>query len=520
MSILSNRVEYESLNDLLEDRGLIDDEGTRVEIKSGKGGLPNGFWTSVNAFSNTVGGYILLGFHDVTKEVIKDVEIDRLQKDISSGIALKLEPPVAPTLEVLRVAGQKIIMVSVTPADTHLKPIYLVEKGKKGWKRVGSSNLQLSKEDIERMLLEKAGKSPDSYVVGGFGLRHLDTGTLARYRQRLQNLRPTHRLLSKTDEQLLQSLNCLTYTPEKDLWELNRAGLLIFGQEQYVRSVFPSLEVQILRFDEPNWELTAQNRGRKSVLEGRALFDFVPDLEETLLQLFPPTVKVTSGKIGRDPDPIYDALREAIVNAIAHQDFLAARYIQIRIFSDRLEIENPGYSKKPVELFSEPGSLPRNPLIAYAFEIVEYVEKQGFGGSIMIDSIEKAGFTPPKFNSSVDKNSFTVTFFWQHFMSQEDLTWVAEFGEMPEDDKKALVYAKNNNAMKNSDVRRLCGHDTLKASKVLQRLKARQLLELHGTGKQAYYTLTVPSTPTLPDFSTRQLHFFDVAEGVKDRLAV
>ncbi|GAA5504283.1 hypothetical protein Dxin01_04052 [Deinococcus xinjiangensis] len=517
---MSNRVEYESLNDLLEDRGLIDDEGTRVEIKSGKGGLPNGFWTSVNAFSNTVGGYILLGFHDVTKEVIKDVEIDRLQKDISSGIALKLEPPVAPTLEVLRVAGQKIIMVSVTPADTHLKPIYLVEKGKKGWKRVGSSNLQLSKEDIERMLLEKAGKSPDSYVVGGFGLRHLDTGTLARYRQRLQNLRPTHRLLSKTDEQLLQSLNCLTYTPEKDLWELNRAGLLIFGQEQYVRSVFPSLEVQILRFDEPNWELTAQNRGRKSVLEGRALFDFVPDLEETLLQLFPPTVKVTSGKIGRDPDPIYDALREAIVNAIAHQDFLAARYIQIRIFSDRLEIENPGYSKKPVELFSEPGSLPRNPLIAYAFEIVEYVEKQGFGGSIMIDSIEKAGFTPPKFNSSVDKNSFTVTFFWQHFMSQEDLTWVAEFGEMPEDDKKALVYAKNNNAMKNSDVRRLCGHDTLKASKVLQRLKARQLLELHGTGKQAYYTLTVPSTPTLPDFSTRQLHFFDVAEGVKDRLAV
>lgn len=37
-----------------------------------------------------------------------------------------------------------------------------------------------------------------------------------------------------------------------------------------------------------------------------------------------------------------DALREAIVNAIAHQDYRSAGLTQIYIFSDRVEIVSPG----------------------------------------------------------------------------------------------------------------------------------------------------------------------------------
>lgn len=512
------RVEYESLNDLLEDRGLIDDEGTRVELKRAKNGLPQTFWQSVTAFLNTIGGYILLGFEDGTKEPVPDLAIDELQKNIASGVAQRLDPAISPTVEVVKVAGCKVIVVTVRQADIHQKPVHYKDKNgaPKALKRVGASNLQMTREDIERILLEKSGRSPDGHILSGYTLDQLDKQTLARYRQRLQNLRPTDTALSKDDGGLLASVGCVSYSPETRNWVLNRAGLLVFGQEDFIRSEFPALEVQILKFDEPDWKLTNENRGKKTVIDGKALFDLIPELEETLRLLFPPTVKVTPGKFGREPDPIYKALREAIINAVVHQDYLARRYIQIRIFTDRLEIENPGYSRKPVELFNKPGSDPRNPNIAKAFEKIEYVEKQGFGGAIMIDSIEEAGFTPPEFLSDIDKNSFTVTFHWQHFMSQADLDWVSEFGEMPEDDRKALVYAKNNKDMKNADVRRLCGHDTLKASRVLQRLKSRQLLELHGTGKQAYYTLNArPVSRSSSPKPSRQVGLFE-GDGLED----
>jgi ATP-dependent DNA helicase RecG len=45
-----------------------------------------------------------------------------------------------------------------------------------------------------------------------------------------------------------------------------------------------------------------------------------------------------------------DALREAIVNAVAHRDYsMPGTEIQIRLFSDRLEIQSPGQSLVPIE---------------------------------------------------------------------------------------------------------------------------------------------------------------------------
>src|SRR5208337_4665842 len=45
------------------------------------------------------------------------------------------------------------------------------------------------------------------------------------------------------------------------------------------------------------------------------------------------------------PEYPHEAVREAIVNAVAHRDysrFVRGSYIQIRLFADRLEIQSPG----------------------------------------------------------------------------------------------------------------------------------------------------------------------------------
>jgi ATP-dependent DNA helicase RecG len=52
------------------------------------------------------------------------------------------------------------------------------------------------------------------------------------------------------------------------------------------------------------------------------------------------------GMFRRDiPEYPREALREAIANAIAHRDYspyVRGSYIQIRMFADRLEVQNPG----------------------------------------------------------------------------------------------------------------------------------------------------------------------------------
>ena len=66
-------------------------------------------------------------------------------------------------------------------------------------------------------------------------------------------------------------------------------------------------------------------------------------------------------------DPMHVALREAIHNALMHQDYRIHRPTQVRRFADRLEIENPGTSLRDPDRLGEPGSELRNPRIAQMY---------------------------------------------------------------------------------------------------------------------------------------------------------
>jgi len=75
-----------------------------------------------------------------------------------------------------------------------------------------------------------------------------------------------------------------------------------------------------------------------------------------------------------------EALREALLNAIAHRDYFSIGNIQISIFSDRIEIDNPGSligNIKVEDLYKK--SFPRNNLLFGLMHRIELVEKIGSG---------------------------------------------------------------------------------------------------------------------------------------------
>ena len=93
------------------------------------------------------------------------------------------------------------------------------------------------------------------------------------------------------------------------------------------------------------------------------------------------------------------ALREAIINAIAHKDYASAIPIQVSVYSDKLMIWNPGHLPDDwsfEDLLSKHASRPFNPDIASTFFRAAYLESWGRGIDLILDACREYGCPPPK----------------------------------------------------------------------------------------------------------------------------
>ncbi len=95
-----------------------------------------------------------------------------------------------------------------------------------------------------------------------------------------------------------------------------------------------------------------------------------------------------------------EVVREAIVNAIAHRDYTSKASVQVMLFSDRLEVWNPGALPPTLTLeqLRQPhGSYPMNPLLAEPLYLAGYIERMGTGTGDMIRRCRDAGLEEPVF---------------------------------------------------------------------------------------------------------------------------
>lgn len=108
-----------------------------------------------------------------------------------------------------------------------------------------------------------------------------------------------------------------------------------------------------------------------------------------------------------------DALREALVNAVAHRRYEdAGRKILLEVFADRLVISSPGLPPKPITLTGlrkgkyRPCS--RNPVLAQCLSYFHRIEERGSGFRRMRDQMLDHGLDAPLLGT--DTGYFQVTF--------------------------------------------------------------------------------------------------------------
>ncbi len=108
-----------------------------------------------------------------------------------------------------------------------------------------------------------------------------------------------------------------------------------------------------------------------------------------------------------------DALREGLVNAVAHRQYEdAGRKILLEVFADRVVLSSPGLPPKPITLASlrkgkyRPCS--RNPVLAQCLSYFHRIEERGSGFRRMRDQMLDHGLDQPLLGA--DMGYFQVTF--------------------------------------------------------------------------------------------------------------
>ena len=179
-------------------------------------------------------------------------------------------------------------------------------------------------------------------------------------------------------------------------------------------------------------------------------------------------------------------VREAIVNAIAHRDYLSNAAVQVVLFADRLEVWNPG--KLPVGLTldglrREHPSIPHNPLICNSLFLAHYIEKAGTGTLDMITLCRKTGLAAPDFEQR--GNQFVLTI-WLDRVTEKKISSL----NLNERHIKVVHYIKEHGHITNIMFQKIAGISKPTATRDLAELVRKGIIEKIGiTGRGTIYRL-------------------------------
>lgn len=486
---------------LLDSLNLLD-EHERVEAKRANE-VGKSLLETVCAFANEPdlgGGWILLGVTKDDLALFPSYEVegldhpDKNSADLATQCATTFNQPVRIQISTEQLDGKTVLLAFVPEAAAHDKPIYLKAQGlpRGAYRRIGSTDQRCTEDDLLLLYQGRQVESFDAGFVPDAGMEDFSPEALSDYRSARAEANPDAEELRWSDEDLLQALRCIRRSTDGK-WQPTVAGLVLFGTPTALRRCFPMTRVDYIRVPGRDWVPDPDHRF--DTLELRdPLFRLIRRAQAAVLDDLPKAFGLREGELQRHDRPLIPqaVIREALVNAVMHRNYRSHAPIQIIRYANRLEIRNPGFSLKSPEHLGEPGSAPRNPLIAAVMHETRYAETKGSGIRVMRDKAAEAGLTPPLFESDRGRDVFVARFFFHHFLGEDDLRWLARFRELHLSDAeaRALVVAREAGAMDNATYRDLNKVDTLTASAALRRLRDGGLFEQVGRGSATWYRPT------------------------------
>ncbi len=415
-------------------------------------------------FANANGGCIFIGKDD-NGNVVGLADAKKLLEEIPNKVRDVLGILVDVNLQTTAQGDFIEIIVEGHPYPVNYKGQYHY--------RSGSTKQELKGTALDKFLLHKKGKRWDGVPVPKISAKDLKQEAFDFFRKRaFKSQRIEEAVLTDSDEHLLENLQL----KENDF--LKRAAILLFhsNPENFVTGSY----IKIGYFEADD-DLRFQDEIHGCLFE---------QIEKTMDLLFTKYIKALISYDGINRVETYeypkDAVREALLNAIAHKDYSGGVPIQISVYSNKIFIWNEGQLPEDwtvQNLMEKHASRPYNPDIANALFRSGYIESWGRGTIKIIRACKLARIPEPIFN--YNSSDFSVEFrkdiYNEEFLQSLNLN---------DRQVKAVLFAKVNGKITNSEYQTLnnCSRNT--ASNHLAELVEKDLLKPSGQkGAGAFYTL-------------------------------
>jgi len=374
-------------------------------------------------FANAQGGTLFIGKDD-NGNVVGVKNAAKLLEDLPNKITTILGIVADVNLHETEQGDYIEIVVEPQPNPVNYKGEYHY--------RSGATKQELKGAALDKFLLQKYGRKWDSVTIPNVSISELKQETFEFFKTKgIESKRLNESSRNDTPEQVLNNLKLI------ENGNLKRAALLLFhpDPEKFVTGAFIKIG-----FFRTNTDLLFQD-----TIHGN-LFEQVEKTMELLLTKYTKAFISYKG-LSRIETYEYpeDALREALLNAVAHKDYAGCTPIQIRVYADRIKIWNEGQLPENwtvEDLLQEHFSRPYNPDIANAFFRSGYVESWGRGIEKMTEQCTKAKLPPPIITNK--GSDFWITF-------RKDIYNAVDLGLLGLSDRqvKAVMYVKEHGKITN-----------------------------------------------------------------------
>lgn len=478
-------------------------EGTDLEFKAAKGGLPGSFWESYSAMANTEGGLILLGVAERNGVLSWDGVADPAQlrttlwNQINDRQKVSVNLLTADAIKIWAQEGRQFVAVTVPRATREQRPVYVGQNPITGtYRRAEDGDYHCSADEVRRLLADQSAAEPgDARILDHFGVADLDRDSVKQYRNRFSSRTPDHPWLSEDDTGLLLKLGGMRRERASGQVGVTVAGLLMFGSFEALRDGLPSYHVDYREKLSTDPAVRWTDRVTADGTWQPNLFQFYQRVRQRLGADIKLPFQLDADQVRRGESPAHEALREALVNAMVHADHQGPGGVIVERYPDRIELSNPGsLLVSRAQLLAGGVSECRNKALQLMFLMIGGGEKAGSGMDKIRSGWQSQHWRSPKLEETVHPDRVRLLMPMVSLIPAEvDSALRQRFGDaygaLDALAVQALVTAAVEGSVSNGRLQEIAGKHPIDITATLQNLVLAGMLVRQNQRRWASYSL-------------------------------